>query len=115
MKTFCFNTFLHIGALGSLDLVLILLPGMYPGGALGALPPPPVTKGAPKKQKKGRKGKEKERKEREKERKRSINMTNRVPFKHKQGLQGRKLQGAKLTAGGGGRVPVFNFALGCQN
>ena len=46
-------------------------------------------------------------------------MTNRAPFKYKQGhpkgLQGRKLQGRQIDgAEGGVRAPFFNFAPGRQ-
>ena len=78
--------------------------------------PPGVTKWAPKRRKsekekkRERKGKERNRKERgtRKRRKwieRSFNMAKGAPFKRKQGLQGKKLQGRQIDGmveGGGG-------------
>ena len=67
------------------------LPGANPGGGFGGLgPPPPVTKGAPKKE---RKGKEKER-ERKEKRKRSSNTSRGSRELRK--LQGRQIDGGRV-------------------
>ena len=64
-------------------------PRSYPGGFGGSAPR--VTKGVPRKKKKERKGK-KERKKRKRKvkRKNDISMTNRAPFKLKQGRLPRR-------------------------
>ena len=77
-------------------------------GGFGGLDPR-LSKGAPKKEEKGKERERKKERKRRKERKEEKNyMMNRAPFKHKRsrvapmGLQGRKLlRGAKLTAVGG--------------
>ena len=73
---------------------------MYPGGFEGL--GPRFTKRAPKKKRRKRKGKGKKKrkrgKERKKRKKKIINMSNRAPFKNKQGapkgLQGKHFRGA---------------------
>ena len=95
------------------------------GHILGGFGPPSMR--APKKKKKERGKKEREKEGTQgKKNNNNKNMTNRAPFKHKQGrprgVPGKKVQGRQIdggvcvcVCGEGVRVPFFNFAPGGEN